>query len=193
VRARRRDSPVAVARTLGVVRVAALALASVLAAGGSTGTRVTYPDDRLSVVLPPRWHVTSARINGSLIPSQFSRRRAFDFGIHNLQVGSALSRCSGSGTSVAHTSNSQKNETVPHGSGCCDAYRRDLVTSRRAKRGVEVCALLQTAARSHSTSADGLSTSTRGSAGAHHQRRESPFEHSWTVSISGDASHSKST
>ena len=34
----------------------------------SAGTRVTYQGDRLSVVLPPGWHVTSARINGVVDP-----------------------------------------------------------------------------------------------------------------------------
>jgi hypothetical protein len=52
---------------LGVVRVVAsgLALVSVFA---PAGTRVTYPGDSLSVVLPPGWHVTSARINGVVDP-----------------------------------------------------------------------------------------------------------------------------
>jgi hypothetical protein len=35
---------------------------------GSTGTRVVYPGDRLSFVLPFGWHVTSARINGVVDP-----------------------------------------------------------------------------------------------------------------------------
>jgi hypothetical protein len=35
---------------------------------GSAGTRVAYPGDRLSFVLPLGWHVTSARINGVVDP-----------------------------------------------------------------------------------------------------------------------------
>jgi hypothetical protein len=35
---------------------------------GSAGTRVVYPGDRLSFLLPSGWHVTSARINGAVDP-----------------------------------------------------------------------------------------------------------------------------
>jgi hypothetical protein len=45
-----------------------LALVVVLSTGSSAGTRVTYPRDRLSIVLPAAWHVTSARINGVVDP-----------------------------------------------------------------------------------------------------------------------------
>jgi hypothetical protein len=35
---------------------------------GSAGTRISYPGDHLSIVLPLGWHVTSARINGVVDP-----------------------------------------------------------------------------------------------------------------------------
>lgn len=41
---------------------------SISLAGGSAGTRVVYPADRLSILLPHGWHVTSARINGVVDP-----------------------------------------------------------------------------------------------------------------------------
>lgn len=50
------------------MKVVVLALVGVLSASYSAGTRVTYPRDRLSIVLPGGWHVTSARINGVFDP-----------------------------------------------------------------------------------------------------------------------------
>ena len=71
-------------RTIGITAVTALGLALIPSANAdvgsgsriegetirilSAGTRVTYQGDRLSVVLPPGWHVTSARINGVVDP-----------------------------------------------------------------------------------------------------------------------------
>ena len=51
-----------------MVKLVVLALVSVLSAAYPAGTRVTYPRDRLSIVLPAGWHVTSARINGVVDP-----------------------------------------------------------------------------------------------------------------------------
>ena len=79
-----------------MVKLVVLALVSVLSAAYPAGTRVTYPRDRLSIVLPAGWHVTSARINGVdgftyMVEVSDQRRRRSRYDLHGHQLPTATS------------------------------------------------------------------------------------------------------
>jgi hypothetical protein len=155
---------------------------------GSDGKGVVYPGDRLSFVLPSGWHVTSARINGVVDPVTIFT--ATSFGRRHPRPSAGI--CSVTLQRPWHV----------RGAYVQLAEERDGASRKRMLRrlpprprhfetrqaGAGGLCTPAAAARSRSRSAGVRSTSSTGSAGAHHPPRGSPFEHSWTASGSDAAS-----